>query len=182
LKLDCGEEITPVNAAAMYQKLLMYCNGAIYLEGGGYEVVDNSKLEAITEDVENLNGSPVLIFYQFKSDYERLKKAMPKAVKLQTDEDINQWNEGKIEIALNQIQSISFGVNLQHGGHYLKWFGLGWDLENYVQGLGRLDRQGQDNPVFNQVYIAKDSIEQLVWDRINKKRVTQDDLMKALKS
>lgn len=181
IKLDCGEEITPINAAAMYQKLLMFCNGAIYTADGGYEVVDNSKLQAITEDVQDLNGEPVLIFYQFKSDYERIKKALPGAIKLQTDKDIDKWNRGEISIALNQIQSIAFGVNLQYGGHHLFWFGLGWDLENYVQGLGRLDRQGQDKPVINKIYIAKNSIEQLVWDRMNKKQITQNDLMEALR-
>lgn len=174
-------ELTPVNSASMYGKLLQYCNGAVYKGDGTYEVIDNSKLEELVESVEALDGDPVFIVYQFQSDYERFVKAIPGIKKIITDQDINDWNAGKHPIACAQIQSLAYGVNLQDGGNHLFHFGLGWDLELFLQFVGRIDRQGKQKATINKMFVAKDSIEQLVIERLVGKYDTQEALMKALK-
>lgn len=174
-------ELTPVNAPSMYSKLLQYCNGAVYKGDGTYEVVDNSKLEELCADVEALDGDPVFIVYQFQSDYERFVQAMPTIKKISTDQDIDDWNAGKYPIACAQIQSLAYGVNLQQGGNHLFHYGLGWDLELYLQFVGRIDRQGKQKATINKHFVAKDSIEQVVIERLAGKLDTQEKLMKALK-
>lgn len=181
LTLKDGFELTPVNAASMYGKLLQYCNGAVYRGDGSYEIVDNSKLEELQEDIEALDGDPVFIVYQFQSDYERFLKAFPEIVKVQTDQQIDDWNAGLISIACAQIQSLAYGVNLQESGNHLYHFGLGWDLELYEQFCGRIDRQGKKKATINKHFVAKNSIEQVVIERLAGKLDTQDKLMNALK-
>lgn len=185
LQMKDGEELTPVNTAALYNLLLQYCNGAIYrYDDKGkqtYEVVDNSKLEALIDDVEALDGDPVFIAYQFKSDLERIQQAIPQAIQVTTDKHIDDWNAGNIAVACAQVQSLAYGVNLQHGGNHLSFFGLPWDLELYIQFIGRLDRQGKTKPTIVKHFVAKDSIEQLVIERLKGKAFTQDQLMLALK-
>lgn len=181
LILKDGFELTPVNAASMYGKLLQYCNGAVYRGDGSYEIVDNSKLEELQEDVEALDGDPVFIVYQFQSDYERFLKAFPGIVKIQSDQQIDDWNAGFIPIACSQIQSLAYGVNLQESGNHLYHFGLGWDLELYQQFCGRLDRMGKKKATINKHFVAKGSIEQLVIERLAGKYDTQEKLMLALK-
>lgn len=181
LQLSGDFELTPVNAAAMYSKLLQYCNGAVYRGDGSYEVVDDSKLEALAEDVEALDGDPVFIAYMFKSDYERMLKVIPEIKKVSTDQDIDDWNAGKIPVACAQIQSLAYGINLQQGGNHLSFFGLPWDLEVFLQMLGRIDRQGKTKPTIVKYFVAKDSIEQLVIERLEGKLETQEKLMNALK-
>jgi len=181
LQLSNDFNLTPVNAASMYSKLLQYCNGAVYRGDGSYEVVDNSKLEALAEDVEALDGDPVFIAYQFTSDYERMLKAIPGIKKVSTDQDIDDWNAGKIPVACAQIQSLAYGINLQQGGNHLSFFGLPWDLEVFLQMLGRIDRQGKTKPTIVKYFVAKNSIEQVVIERLAGKLDTQEKLMNALK-
>lgn len=181
LMLSNDFELTPVNAASMYGKLLQYCNGAVYKGDGTYEIVDNTKLEELCADVEALEGDPVFIVYQFQSDYERFVKSLPGIKKITTDQDIDDWNAGKFPVACAQIQSLAYGVNLQQGGNHLYHFGLGWDLELYLQFVGRIDRQGKEKATINKHFVAKDSIEQVVIDRLAGKLDTQEKLMFALK-
>lgn len=181
LQLSNDFELTPVNAASMYSKLLQYCNGAIYKGDGSYEVVDNSKLEALIEDIEALDGDPVFIAYMFTSDFERMQKAIPQIKKVSTDQDIDDWNAGKIAVACAQIQSLAYGINLQQGGNHLSFFGLPWDLEVFLQMVGRIDRQGKTKPTIVKYFVAKNSIEEVVKERLAGKLNTQEKLMNALK-
>lgn len=181
LKLQNDYELTPVNAAALYSKFVQYSNGAVYLENGTYEVVDNSKLDALVTDVEELNGEPVLIGYLFKSDYERIKQRIPQAEKLDSDEAIERWNKGEMSVAVAQYQSISHGVNAQYGGFNMRLFGLPWDLETLIQFIGRMDRQGITRSVVCKYYLGAGTIEELIKERLEGKAKTQNDLMSALK-
>lgn len=181
LKLSGDYDLTPVSAAALYIKLLQFSQGAVYREDGTYEIVDDSKLNALCEDIEVLNGDPVLIGYLFKSDYERIMKRIPHAVKLDSDAKIAAWNRKEIPVALAQYQSISHGVNAQHGGNQLRLFGLPWDLETLIQFIGRVDRQGQEKPVVCKYYMGKDTLEHLIKERLEGKIKTQNDLIQNLK-
>lgn len=176
-----GVEITPLSAAALYSKLLQYCNGAVYDSEKVYHLVDNTKLNAVVEAYEALNGEPVIIFYQFKSDIERLLKAIHGSKMIKNEADINEWNRGEINCAIVHAASIGHGVNLQDGGHNMFWYGLPWSLELYLQAVGRLDRQGQTKSVINMMFIAKGTVEELVVQRLNDKSITQNNLISALK-
>ena len=181
LPLLDGQEITPVNAGALYNKLQQFSNGAVYDNKGAYHIVDNSKLEALLEDIELLEGKPLLIAYMFKSDFDRLQKAIPGLVKLDTNENMDAWNRGEIKVAANHPASIAYGLNLQEGGYNLAWYGVPWDLDLYLQFCGRLDRPGQTNGVIIKHYTGKDTIEDIMLARLESKDMNQDKLMEALK-
>lgn len=185
MKLTSGEEITPLSAASLYSSLLQYCNGSIYFQGDDkreYKILDDSKLNAVAEAVEELNGDPVLLFYQFKSDLERLLKQFPQAVLLKGDKEISDWNSGKIEILILSPFSAAHGLNLQNGGCNIFWFGLCWSLELYQQSVARLHRQGQTKPVKNFIFITEDTIEEKVLNRLHDRDATQSSLIDALKT
>jgi SNF2 family DNA or RNA helicase len=61
------------------------------------------------------------------------------------------------------------------------WFGTTWNLEHYDQLIGRLDRQGQTDPVFIHHLIFKGSIEERVMLRLQNKSITQEELLTAMK-
>lgn len=181
LNLTTGEEITPVNAAAMYSILLQYCNGAVYREDKTYEIVDTSKMDSLVEAVEALNGSPVIIFYQFISDKERILKKLPQARLLDGAQGIDDWNAGKIEVLVLHGASAGHGINMQEAGVGIFWYGLPWSLEIYQQSNARVHRQGRKTPVLIKHFIAKGTIEELVLQRLGDKSITQDALIEALK-
>ena len=174
-------EISATNAAALYNKLLQYANGAVYDENKNHHVVHDKKLDAIEEAVEELQGKPVIIFYQFQSDIERLSSRLKDIVLLKTKQQINDWNAGKIKILLAHPASAGHGLNLQQGGNYIFWFGLPWSLELYQQAVARLHRQGQTQVVFNYHFMVKGTPEYEVYSRLLDKSLTQDKLIDALR-
>lgn len=174
-------EITPVNMGALYNKLLQFSNGAVYDADGKYHIVDNTKLNALIEEIEALDGQPVFIAYMFKSDLERIKKAFPTAVKLETDEHIDAFNRGEIPILVSHPAANAYGLNLQEACHHLIWYGLPWDLELYIQFTGRVCRQGQQFRVINKRFIGKGTVEELVLQRLEANDLNQNTLMEALK-
>lgn len=183
LPLMNGDEIVPLSAAAMYSKLLQFSNGSVYSSDKRYHIVDTAKLDMITEDIENLNGEPVLVLYQFISDKERLQQRFPNARGIKNKQDIDDWNAGKIEIAIVHAAGVGHGLNLQKGGSIIMWYGVPWSLELYQQVVTRLHRQGQIQllGVRNIHYLSVGTIDDLQILRLNGKATTQDDLLRALK-
>jgi SNF2 family DNA or RNA helicase len=180
LSLERGD-VTAVNAAVQANKLLQLCNGAMYLDDGGYEVVHDHKLAALEEIIEQTD-EPVLVAYQFKSDLERLRAKFPKAVELGKDPAvIDRWNAERIPVLLAHPASAGHGLNLQKGGRIVVWFGLPWSLELYSQFNGRLHRQGQEKPVIVHHILAKDTVDRAVLQTLKDKDATQGNLLEAVK-
>ena len=175
-------EITAVNAAALYSKLLQFCTGAVYDADHNYHVVHDAKLDTLDEMIEGLNGSPVIVFYCFKSDIERIKKRIKNVVKLESTDEIDRWNRGEIEVLLAHPASTGHGLNLQFGGWRIIWFGVPSSLELYQQAVARLDRQGQPESVVNTHLITQGTIEETVVARLVDKTLTQNTLIEALRA
>lgn len=182
--LESGEEISVLNAAGLSNKLLQFANGAVYDEEKNYHVVHDLKLDALEEIVENLNGKPLLIAYTYKHDVERILKRLKKynPVKLTTDQDIKDWNAGKIQVMVMHPASGGHGLNLQAGGSDIVWFGQTWSLELYMQLNARLHRQGQEFKVRIHHLIANKTIDQDVQKSLERKHNKQEGLMEAVKA
>jgi SNF2 family DNA or RNA helicase len=176
-----GGEITALNAAALTGKLLQFANGAIYDSEKDWHTVHDEKLEALDEIIEQANGKPVLVFYNYKHDLERISKRF-KIRELKKKEDVAAWNTGKIPILCCHPQSAGHGLNLQAGGHIIVWFGNTWSLEAYEQANARLDRQGQIYPVTIYRLIAMDTVDQDVIAALRAKSTSQEALMFAVKA
>jgi SNF2 family DNA or RNA helicase len=184
LAMDEVEDITVLNAAGLMNKLRQFANGAIYDEDKNWHEVHTEKLEALEEDIEEANGHPVLVFYQYRHDLERImnhfKKYKP--VILKGREQVKLWNEKKIPLMIAHAASAGHGLNLQYGGHFICWFGVDWSLELYEQGVARLDRQGQTQIVTNSRIITKGTVDEDVLAALVNKAGVQDAIMKALKA
>lgn len=184
LALEDTEDINAINAAALSTKLRQFANGAIYDDQKNWHEVHNQKIEALQELVEEANGQPVLIFYSFIHDLERISKALKeyKPRTLNTASDIADWNAGKIKVLLAHPASAGHGLNLQAGGNIVIWFGLNWSLELYQQANARLDRQGQLKPVTVYHLVVVDTIDTKVFNVLDGKAETQDALMRAVRA
>jgi SNF2 family DNA or RNA helicase len=180
------DTIDAASAAVLSNKLLQMCNGAIYDENKNVIEIHDSKIEAFKELVEAANGKSMLVFYNFKHDLDRIKKALVKSGlrvgELKTPEDISSWNNGNIDILLAHPASAAYGLNLQAGGNIIVWFGLTWSLELYQQANARLHRQGQDQVVIIHHLIVDTGIDKMVMEALEGKRATQDMLLEALKA
>ena len=135
-------ELDAVNAAALSGKLLQMANGAVYDVNRVVHHIHDRKLDALEDLIEAANGKPMLVGYWYQHDRERIK-ARFQVREISTTKDIDDWNAGRIPVALIHPASAGHGLNLQAGGSTLVWFGLTWSLELYKQMIGRLHRQGQ---------------------------------------
>src|SRR5690606_3974261 len=131
LEVD-GSTIDAGSAAVLANKLLQLCNGAVYDEERNIVEVHNNKIERFMELIEELNGKPALVFYNFQHDKDRLIKALSKTKlrvrELKTPQDEQDWNNRQIDILLAHPVSAAYGLNLQQGGNHIIWFGLNWSL------------------------------------------------------
>ena len=175
------EEIDAVNAAVLSGKLLQMANGAVYDSENKAHVIHEKKLDALEDLIEGANEKPVLVAYWYKHDLERIKERFP-VRQIQSSKDIEDWNDGKIPIAVIHPASAGHGLNLQSGGSTLIWFGLTWSLELYQQTNARLYRQGQKNTVIVHHIITKNTIDEDVLLALTKKEKTQDALIDAVKA
>lgn len=177
-----NEEITAANAASLTSKLVQLANGAIYTDSGDIMEFHNSKLDALEDLIEAANEKPVLVTYWFKHDLQRIKKRFT-VRELKSGKDIEDWNSGKIPVAVIHPASAGHGLNLQSGGSTLIWFGLTWSLELYQQTNARLYRQGQrSETVIIQHIIAKNTIDEQIIKALKKKDNTQSALINAVKA
>lgn len=176
-----GQEIDAVNAAALSGKLLQMANGAVYDEEKKSHVLHNRKLDALEDLIEGANGKPVLVAYWFQHDAERIRTRFD-VREIKASQDIADWNNGKIPVAIIHPASAGHGLNLQNGGSTLVWFGLTWSLELYQQTNARLHRQGQKDTVVIHHIICKGTIDEQVIAALQKKEKTQDDLINAVKA
>jgi len=176
-------EIVAYNAATLAGKLLQFANGATYTdELKNWTEIHSAKLDAIEDIIDENTDENILIAYNFKTDLIRLQKRFPDAVVLDKNPDtITRWNNGKIKMLLAHPASAGHGLNLQHGGCIIVWFGLNWSLELYQQFNGRLHRQGQTKPVRVVHIVADGCIDDKVMLAIENKATTQQQLIDALK-
>lgn len=178
-----GEKVMAASAAAVAGKLLQMANGAVYKEDGGWIELHDRKLQALEDIVEAAQGKSVLVYYGYKFDKERIKDKFGDDCRvLESDQDVKDWNNGKIRLLLAHPDSAGHGLNLQAGGHLLVWYGLTWSLEKYQQACARLHRQGQTESVIIHHLVAKGTIDENVMSALKKKEAGQDALFNALKA
>lgn len=185
LEVD-GSTIDAGSAAVLTNKLLQLCNGAVYDEERNIVEVHNNKIERFMELIEELNGKPALVFYNFQHDKDRLIKALSKTKlrvrELKTPQDEQDWNNRQIDILLAHPASAAYGLNLQQGGNHIIWFGLNWSLELYQQANKRLHRQGQTEKVIIHHIAIEGGVDEDVLAALESKTDTQDKLIEALKA
>lgn len=190
-QLDSGTEIELFSRSSVSNKCLQFANGSPYLspETKEFEKLHDAKLDALESVLEEAAGAPVLCSYSFKSDAERIMKKFKKyspvnltaAPSKDTEKIINRWNQGYIKLMIGHPASVGHGVDgLQDSGSIVVWFGVNWSLELYEQMNGRIDRQGQQQPVSIIRILCRDTVDLAVVDAIERKTDDQEGLKSAL--
>lgn len=169
-------------AATVSGKLLQMANGAVYDENGEVFHIHDAKLDALEEIADTNPGQPLLVFYTYKHDLDRIQARFPSAEKIKSSETISDWNAGKIPMLLCHPASAGHGLNLQAGGHIIVWFGLPWSLELYQQANDRLHRMGQKQGVIIHHIVARGTLDERVMSVLAGRESTQRGLLDALKA
>lgn len=192
IEIEAGG-VEAYNAAAKTAKCHQMANGAIYFDSSGgsreWEVLHDAKLEALSDVVEEANGTPVLVVYKFKSDLARLKAAFPKGREFdKKPSTLEAFKSGQTPILFLHPDSAGHGVDgLQYATNILCFFSLDWNLETRAQVIERIGpvrqkQAGFDRPVFIHQIVARDTVDDMaILPAIETKRRIQDCLLNALK-
>lgn len=184
-----GHEVEAFNAASRTMKCLQLANGAAYVGEGAKEwkEVHDAKLQALEEVIEEAAGMPVLVAYHFKSDLERLTARFKSGRVLDKNpKTMKDWNAGKIPLLFAHPASAGHGLNLQDGGNILVFFSLNWNLEEHQQIIERIGptrqlQSGHNRPVFIHYLMARDTVDDMIFERLQGKKSVQDILLEAMR-
>lgn len=180
--IQLGEDfIMSPSAAAAGMRCRQIANGGIYNDKGEGQFIHDIKTEALKETVEQLQGKPVIVFYEFQHDITRIRGALGD-VPLPSPEVINRFNEGKVPVMLGHGGSLGYGVNLQYKCNTAIWYGIPWDLGAYDQAVARIWRSGQpeDRVVIHHI-VGKNTLDETVLKTLAAKSRGQKELLDAMK-
>lgn len=178
--------ITAANSACITTKLLQVANGSVYDDAGNTVIIHGAKVEALQAIVDEYPDENVIVVYHFRCDAaiikERFHGVIPNGV-----EDISRWNQNKIKMLIINASSLGEGVNLQHGGRIIIFFGLWWNLKEYQQVIERIgpNRQitsGYDRDVLVFRILTNMSIDDIVVSKLEAKADMQQRLINHLES
>ena len=181
---DEPAHVLAASAAGLMNKLSQYANGAIYDGDRQVHEIHDEKLVRLAELVEaaNSSGSGVLVFYQYQHDVPRITAYLKgkRVRKYQGEDDLNAWNAGEVDVLLAHPASTAYGLNMQRGGHYIVWMGMGWNLELYQQANARLHRQGQTHPVIVYRLMCEGTVDERASAALEGKKSVQQGLLDGL--
>jgi len=182
-----GKTLIAANAAVATSKLRQAANGAIYYNRvKDWTVIHDRKAEALAELMRELQGSSLLIAYEFAHDYEMMLKhglKIPQYKGSRADKKAlkNQWDSGELPALAGQIESLSHGLNFQYGGYNVLYYGLTFNLDSYEQFYQRVWRDGQEYQVNAYHLVAEDTIDDVMMKVLEDRSWTQKSLLRRLK-
>jgi hypothetical protein len=148
-----GKTVMAPNAGVLFGKLRQLVQGAFVdaEETNEYRVVHDTKLDALENLLEELNGEPAFCLYQYQHDYKRINERLGYNVPrvgggvsaIQGAAYCAGFSAGGMPLLLGQPQSVALGVDgLQANCNNVIWFANDPSWENTFQANRRVARQG----------------------------------------
>lgn len=182
------QSIVAMSAAAASMKLRQIANGFIYDEDGKAVVLHTEKADALSNLLDDMGREPLLIAYEFGEDLDAIRRVwknipyLGQGVSSATAaENVDKWNRRQFPAMALHKASAGHGINLQAGGSHVCWYALPWDLEGWIQLNGRVDRQGQTRACYSHALLARDTIDERVWDVLAQKDADQRAIIAAIR-
>jgi len=201
--LESGKRVAAVNGGAASMKCRQVANGGLYedpeaAEDGtrvsgprAWAHMHDEKTQAVLDLLEELDGSPAMVVYDFHHDRERLLAALPRGTpyvgsgvsQAEGGRIVAAWNRGELPVLLVHPAAMAFGLNMQEGSaQHVVWHSLTWDRELYDQLVRRLMRSGSEaTHVFSHLIVARDTVDEVMVRASRRKAKTQGDLFAALR-
>ena len=181
-------DITAFSAAAASMKIRQLAQGFVYDEYGDAHVVHTEKAHALADLIDEMQGEPLLVAYEFAQDLRAIQRVWPNVPYLgqgvssaKATEHVRRWNNRELPVLALHPFSAGHGLNLQKGGSHICWYALPWPLESYMQTNGRIDRQGQTRACFGHHIVALDTVDQRVSAALRDKGATQQTIIDAIR-
>lgn len=185
------EEIVAANNGVMRNKLRQIASGFIYDNSGKPVALADWRLEVLADLVDEMQGQPLIIAYEFREQHAMMKKRWPRMRFMGGDTDVRYdaetiqlWSRGLVPLLAMHPASAGHGLNdLDLGGSSVVWWQPHDDLELFDQLMGRLTRRGQRaRQVKAYMICARNTIDGAVYAKSGEKDATQRGFWDALRA
>lgn len=133
--------------------------------------IHNENKKARLKDLINSTEDRLIIFYNFNDELKAIKECIPKErpISYVNGSCVDKKNYDKYDnsITLMQYQAGAKGHNMQKANHLI-FYSPTEKCEDYMQSIKRIHRIGQEKPCFYYKFIVKDSIEEQIYNALEK--------------
>lgn len=152
--------------------------------------IHDCKLQALDELLGELNGKPLLIAYNFQHDLEALRKLLGSDLPyigkgidpVRSKELEDEWNSGKLKVLVGHPASMGHGLNFQESGNDICWYSLTWNLELYLQFIGRICRQGNKSKYVRiHRLFSEHTVDEVILSRLEEREGQQISLRESFR-
>ena len=187
-KLQTGDTIDAVNAAAVTTKLLQIASGAVYDGASFAHTVDTGRYELVADLVEQRKFCVVFFLWDHQKSnmmQEFDKRGITYVVLDGNTSDtarieaVKMFQQGFYKVMLAHPQSAAHGLTLTKGTSTI-WCSPTYNLEHWIQGNKRIYRAGQTEKTETVMVLAPGTIEDHVYDVLKTKNRKQLDLLSLL--
>lgn len=169
--------------------------------------IESGKKDALKDLILNqLDNKKFILWYNMQAEYTQIMEVLDeleiesrsiRGGSKNTGGIVHEFNKsGSIKVLVCQSQSVNYGItvlganpeDLERSGveilpdfdtrvHTHVFWSLGWSLERYTQQQDRSHRIGQTHDVDYWILATECGIEDLVWDRLDKKESIRDSIL-----
>lgn len=176
---EIGKDLIMANVAlTKLMKLRQLTSGfAINTMGVATETVDNSKLNELSELLEEIGNKQVIIWVQFHKEVEMLSKHLLNFTTLYSltkdrDKSIEDFKSGKAQYLIAHPKSGGHGLTFTNCDTMV-FFSIDYSFEGVEQARGRIHRPGQTNKCTYFYLLAKGTIDETIKQALDKKEDLQ---------
>jgi SNF2 family DNA or RNA helicase len=181
--------ITAVHAASLRTKLLQIASGAVYDGNGGYQLIDTQRYELIADLIDETPHS--VVFFNWKHQRDQLCKEFEargysfavidgNVDQRERDRIVADYQAGKYKTVLLHPRTGAHGLTLTRGTLTVFSSPI-YEADLMAQGIKRIHRGTQDKPTRTVFVEAKNTVERLVFERLNDKNGRMIDLLEMMK-
>jgi len=197
-QLANDEVVTALGAGGAAIKCSQAANGGVYADlqtpGAARTMVTlhDAKTDAVEELVEELNGAPALVVYEYEHDLARLQARFKGAPNIgggvaltECARLVVEWNAGRLDLLLCQPAAMSHGINMQKVPNepHIIFHSLIYDFEKYDQLIRRVRRQGCAHAaVYVHLVVARNTVDEAKLRALRSKDKTQQGFLDALRA
>jgi SNF2 family DNA or RNA helicase len=185
--LEMGDSLTLApNKLTQLMKLRQITSGFMLdSEGLGLHLHDD-KMDELKEVLEEIGNEQAIIWINFKNEAHAILNMLgDKATAAFSDaKDIDQniadFRDGKYQYIVAHPQSVKYGVTWVNC-HYSIYYSLSYSLDDFDQSQDRMHRPGQNNPCTYIMMLAKETIDEIIWSVLQRKKTIADAVQEIIR-
>lgn len=164
---------------AKLMKLREVASGFTIQKDGSINCFENNKDKLLEETIAEIKDRPIIVWCQFNHECESLAAkfggvALTSKTK-NRDDVIRQFKNGEIDLLFAHPKLIGKGLTFVNCTYNI-YYSLSYSYEEYKQSQDRIHRAGQDSKCTYIFLQANDSIEERIYDCVQRKGNAVDEL------